>query len=237
MAVAAVPAVDPHRPEIAGRRLGIGVRQLARVVAIRAAAIADDPAHDVSRECGAPGSRPFALIAFHNRSAWPVGLFFALGRISCDPRKLQQSEKVRQLSLLQASPGAMSTNGPAKSPTQSAEVRSADICRILGRAAPLVAVARTAAESDDEVASLYAGMHRGRRQNLTFVIDALLARGPLRVDRERAVTTLTRLVSPELFLMATQVEGASPDDYERWLQDTLSALLLPFSDEAPACPG
>ena len=123
--------------------------------------------------------------------------------------------------------------------TQREQIRlfAADICRILGRAAPMVAVARTAAESDDEVASLYAGMHRGRRQNLTFVIDALLARGPLRVDRERAVTTLTRLVSPELFLMAIQVEGASPDDYERWLYDTLSALLLPFSDEAPASLG
>lgn len=125
-------------------------------------------------------------------------------------------------------PGPQSVRNAA---SQREQIRlfAADICRILGRAAPLVAVARTAAESDDEVASLYAGMHRGRRQNLAFVIDALLARGPLRVDRETAVTTLTRLVSPELFLVATQVEGASPDGYERWLRETLSALLLPPS--------
>ena len=91
-----------------------------------------------------------------------------------------------------------------------------------------MAVARTAAEGDDEVASLYAGMHRGGRQNLTFVIDALLARGPLRVEnRETAVTTLTRLVSPELFLWRHRSRVLRPTIMSVGSEETLSALLLP----------
>lgn len=104
---------------------------------------------------------------------------------------------------------------------------AADITGILERVAPMMAVLRTAAETEPELAGHYTGLHRGRRQNFERVVDALLRNGPLRVDRETAVTSITRLTSPELFVLATRVEGEPVPAYRDWLSTALGALLLP----------
>ena len=103
----------------------------------------------------------------------------------------------------------------------------ADITGVLERAAPMMAVLRTAAETEPELADHYAGLHRGRRQNFERVVDALLRNGPLRVDRDTAVAGVARLTSPELFMLATRVEAVSPAQYRDWLLKTLTALLSP----------
>lgn len=104
---------------------------------------------------------------------------------------------------------------------------SADIVSILERVAPMMAVLRTAAETDPGLATHYAGLHAGRRRNFEGVVDALLRNGPLRVDRKTAVDAVARLTSPELFLLATDVQGSSVEDYRAWLRTSLKALLLP----------
>lgn len=104
---------------------------------------------------------------------------------------------------------------------------AADISGILERVAPMMAVLRTAAETEPELADHYAGLHRGRRQNFERMVDALLRNGPLRVERDTAVAGVARLASPELFILATRVEAVSPAQYRDWLQETLTALLLP----------
>lgn len=104
---------------------------------------------------------------------------------------------------------------------------TADITRILERVAPMMAVLRTAAETDADLAAHYAGIHRGRRENFERVVDALLRNGPLRVDRETAVTSIARLTSPELFVLATRVERNSAEQHADWLLAALTALLLP----------
>ena len=103
----------------------------------------------------------------------------------------------------------------------------ADIGGILERVAPMMAVLRTAAETEPELADHYAALHLGRRQNFERVVDALLRNGPLRVDRDTAVASIARLTSPELFLLVTRVEAVSPAQYRDWLLETLTALLLP----------
>lgn len=104
---------------------------------------------------------------------------------------------------------------------------TADITRILERVAPMMAVLHTAAETEPELADHYARLHRGRRENFERVVDALLRNGPLRLDRETAVASIARLTSPELYMLATRVEGASPEQHARWLLAALTALLLP----------
>ncbi len=105
---------------------------------------------------------------------------------------------------------------------------AAGITEVLGRAAPVAAVIRAAAEAEPELMPLYEQLHRGRRSNLGFAADALLANGPLRagLDRAAAVDILARLTSPELYLMMMRVERATPEQYAAWLERQLAVLLL-----------
>ena len=105
---------------------------------------------------------------------------------------------------------------------------AADITAILDRVAPLIAVVRAAAESEPEMESLYAALHRGRRKNLEFVADALLTHGPLRagLDRSEAAGLIWRLTSPELFLLIRRMEKRSLTAYRDWLADSLARSLL-----------
>lgn len=103
-----------------------------------------------------------------------------------------------------------------------------DIAAVLSRMAPLMAVVRSAGETDQQLADLYRNLHAGRRRNLQFVIEALRANGPLRqATVADATAQLWRLVSPELFLLLRDQEGMTPEDYADWLADTLAVTLLP----------
>lgn len=119
----------------------------------------------------------------------------------------------------------------ANAPSQSRQVElfARGISRILGRVAPLMAVVRAAAETEPQMAALYAQLHAGRRRNLDMVAGALLANGPLRdrMAHEQATAIIWRLASPELFMLMTRVEGLSPDAHEAWLAVALKAQLLP----------
>ena len=103
-----------------------------------------------------------------------------------------------------------------------------DITEVLGGVAPLMAVVQAAAAADPAMASLYRGLHEGRRRNLGFVATALLARGALKGGMNEADATLLlwRLASPELFLLLTDIEGLNSAAYTEWLASTLQATLL-----------
>lgn len=115
--------------------------------------------------------------------------------------------------------------------SQAKQIRvfARSIASILNRVAPLIATARSAAESDPRLADLYRSLHEGRRRNLEFVALALVQNGPLRegLDQQTATDTIFRLASPELFLLFTRIEGRSVDDFANWLEECLTALLLP----------
>lgn len=103
------------------------------------------------------------------------------------------------------------------------------ICAILERVAPLIAVARSAAESDPGLRPLYQQLHEGRRRNLmTFAAEVLLASGPLRREMNigEATDYMFRIASPELFILMRQVEGRDLEAIAAWLEEVLARLLL-----------
>ena len=57
----------------------------------------------------------------------------------------------------------------------------------------------------------------------------LLANGPLRdgLTPEVAQTTYATLASPETYAFLTGDRGWTPEQYEHWLTDSLTRLLLP----------
>jgi AcrR family transcriptional regulator len=103
-----------------------------------------------------------------------------------------------------------------------------DIADVLSRVAPLMAVVRSGATEEPELASLYSELHEGRRRNLLAVAEALARAGALRAHLTAAVATDTiwRLASPELFTLMQDVEGMPLDAYSGWLGRTLAGALL-----------
>lgn len=108
------------------------------------------------------------------------------------------------------------------------ELFAQDITRVLANVADVMAVVRTAAETDPALARLYATLHEGRRRNLGFVAATLAATGTLRNGMGEAEVTahIWRLASPELYLLMTKVEGLTAEAYAEWLYDALTRQLL-----------
>lgn len=102
------------------------------------------------------------------------------------------------------------------------------IAEVLARVAPLMDVARVAAQTDEAMAELYLTLQRGRRRNLEWFAEALVSNGPLRsgMAPDEAGTILWRLASPDLFLLMRRVEGVSEQEYVDWLATSLKLLLL-----------
>ena len=104
-----------------------------------------------------------------------------------------------------------------------------DISDRIGRAGPLVAVVATAARSEPELSDLYALVHANRLTNLKVLVDALAAKGPLRVSPDEALETVFALTSPELNQVLVSQRGWSTERYRAWLAESLRAILLPAS--------
>jgi hypothetical protein len=102
---------------------------------------------------------------------------------------------------------------------------STEICE---RTAGLLAVASTAAESDDKLAEMRASALHRRHQDCAAVIGALSADGSLTsgYTTAEAADIFYALTSPETFLVLTRERGWSPARYEKWLARTLTASLL-----------
>lgn len=104
-----------------------------------------------------------------------------------------------------------------------------DVTDVLSNVAPLMAVVRTGAASEPELAALYSQLQTGRRQNLAIFVSALARNGGLRegLDLDAASATVWRLASPEMFTLVTESEAVENQDYAEWLRHSLELLLLP----------
>jgi hypothetical protein len=107
---------------------------------------------------------------------------------------------------------------------------AADIAVRIERAAPLLAVVAAAARSEPELAELYTRLHENRHSNLKVLVDAVAAKGTLRVPTDEALDTVFALTSPELYQLLVAQRGWSCERYRDWLAKSLRALL--FSDGA-----
>ena len=100
---------------------------------------------------------------------------------------------------------------------------------IMSRVAPLFAVMRSAAMNEPELDVILKKYLDSRMQGMSYFIDCLLANGPLRkhLDKQTAVETIWVLTSAEVYNLFLEDRGWSADEYEFWLTETLTRLLLP----------
>lgn len=108
------------------------------------------------------------------------------------------------------------------------ELWAAYLTEILERIAPLMAVVRSGAEAEPEMAELYRMLHEGRRANLVLVAKSIRSQGGSQTgpSAEAIADILWQLASPELFSLMTGVGGYSVNRFGEWLSVMLKAMLL-----------
>ncbi len=100
---------------------------------------------------------------------------------------------------------------------------------ILVRVGPLLATLLVAGRAGEpELADIARFANEQRLADIRRIIDAVAATGDLRpgLDPARAADILWTIGSPEVHQQLTADRGWTNDDYGRWLQTTLPALLL-----------
>ncbi len=100
----------------------------------------------------------------------------------------------------------------------------------LERVRPMDDILRSAAAVDAAAADLRADLQlRQRRESMRTVVAWIAARGPLRdgLSQEDAAAVVWTLTSSEVHLMLRDTWGWSRGRYAQWLQNTLTATLLP----------
>jgi AcrR family transcriptional regulator len=120
-------------------------------------------------------------------------------------------------------------------PDQSRQLRmlAHGIRVILERAGPIFDVMRSAAAADSQIAELYRGLQHERLGNMARVAGWVADKGPLRTELTTAdaADIVWTLTSADVHRLLTVDRGWSAERYERWLGDTLIALLLPRGGE------
>lgn len=92
---------------------------------------------------------------------------------------------------------------------------------IFTRVAPLVAAIRTTAGG--EAAEVWAQQHAMRRAGFAADLDVLIAKQPLRagMSKDRALTTMLTVLSPDAFTAYTVDEGRSVPQFQDWAHNLL----------------
>lgn len=100
---------------------------------------------------------------------------------------------------------------------------------IMSRVAPMFEVLRSAAKIEPEIGVLLKNYLEGRSQGMGYFVDCLLANGLLRKNlaKATAIETLWTLTSAEVYTLLRVDRGWSAEEYEFWLGETLTRLLLP----------
>jgi AcrR family transcriptional regulator len=107
-----------------------------------------------------------------------------------------------------------------------------DIAAALERVAPIYEILRTASSADPDLAVIFREMSDNRFQQLHTVAGWLAARGPLRVNVDRAAEIIWTLASPDIALLLRNDRGWTLDQHAAWLEDTLVRTLLERSPPA-----
>jgi hypothetical protein len=89
-------------------------------------------------------------------------------------------------------------------------------------------VLQGAAPLDSELDALWRNISRRRAANMQLLAKDLAATGRLRSDltESRAADIIWSMNSPEFYLLPVEQRGWSPEEYEGWLADAWSRLLL-----------
>ena len=114
-------------------------------------------------------------------------------------------------------------------PDQRRQLRlfAQDIAALSTRVRPIYEVLRTAGAVEDEVRDVFTEMEQHRLANMRRVAQWVARRGPLRVDTARAAEIVWVLASPDVARMCCDVRGWSEAEHAAWLEEMLTAALLP----------
>jgi len=129
-------------------------------------------------------------------------------------------------SVLQT-PGAQEVLGEPD-PRRALAIFAAHMNEILLRVGPTHEAMKNAARTEPEVSELFSRAQKTRFQNMEAVAARLGKRGALRqgLSVEDAGRTIWVLASVEVRQLLIAQAGWSPQQYQAWLADTLSAALL-----------
>jgi AcrR family transcriptional regulator len=116
-----------------------------------------------------------------------------------------------------------------KDQSRQIQMFASRIQMIMLRVAPLFEVMRNAAKTEPEIKNVLKNYLEGRLQGMGYFIDCLLANGPLRdnLSKLTATETLWAITSAEVYNLLTIDRGWSSEEYETWLANILTRLLLP----------
>ena len=114
-------------------------------------------------------------------------------------------------------------------------IYAAALRNIQERLAPLFRVLQGAASLDPELATLWKKISERRAKNMRLFAADLAATGRLRSDLSvaKAADIIWAMNSPEFYLLFTEQRGWSPTEFEDWLADAWTRLLLEPSVTAP----
>ncbi len=100
---------------------------------------------------------------------------------------------------------------------------------IQSRLAPLFAVLREAAKADDDLRQLWTDISQRRAANMRLFAAELAAADGLRADLtiEQAADIIWSMNASEFYLLLIDQRGWSPDQFESFLTDAWTRLLLP----------
>jgi len=102
-----------------------------------------------------------------------------------------------------------------------------DMAAMSTRVRPVYEIMRTASAVEPEMAAVFTEMDGYRLRNMREVAGWIAARGPLRVDVDRAAETIWALASPDVGRLLCEGRGWTEDDHAAWLEDALARTLLP----------
>jgi AcrR family transcriptional regulator len=102
-----------------------------------------------------------------------------------------------------------------------------DMAQISTRVRPIYEVLRTASASEPEVREVFDEMESHRLTNMGRLASWIAARGPLRVEQDRAAEILWVLASPDVARMLCDVRAWSEEEHADWLESALADELLP----------
>ncbi|MEA2454419.1 MAG: hypothetical protein QOI45_681 [Thermoleophilaceae bacterium] len=96
------------------------------------------------------------------------------------------------------------------------------------RAAPLMAVIRSAAPTDSDIAALWSRIQSDFYDNQRAIVQALVKKKALRrgLDVDSASDILWTLNHPDLWQLLVGERGWTPEQWEQWFGDTVLAQLL-----------
>lgn len=114
----------------------------------------------------------------------------------------------------------------APDPVSTLRLHARNVTTINCRYADLDEVLHQAADGEPSLRDLWDKSERQRLQAATLVIDDLLTKGTIAVDRGMAIDLLWLLMAPD-HLRRLRRRGWNDDDYEHWLAQTLVGQLLP----------